>query len=622
MDLKYFPFDSIRPSQEEFIKGVKDALEKKRPLLVHAPTGLGKTAAALAPAFEFAKDNSKTIFFLTSRHTQHAIAIDTLQAIKDKHNIDMHVVDLIGKKGMCLQTAAHSLRSSDFFEYCKKVREDNSCSFYSNTKNSNGLTVDAKVSQSRFKNLLPLHIEEFNRVCESESLCPYEMAVSLAEDAKVIICDYNYIYNERIRQQFFAKAGLKLSDIIVIVDEAHNVPDRLRSILSDNLAKSTIERAIKEIEKIKALKIKKEMTELMDFFENLDTGLKLGDERMLRQEDLIDVFDNESKLEDFIALCEVYSDEVRETEKTSAIGTIGNFLSSWLGPEEGFIRYCSKKHGTQRPLISITYRCMDPQVISRDINEGAHSVIMMSGTFQPTEMYRDVLGFESDVDMLSFDSPFPKENSLNLIVPLTTTKYSRRSQQEFDRIATVCSQMVNTIKGNVAIFFPSYYLRDQIYDTFSTLCKKTCFCEKPEMSKEEKSAFLNRFKSFSSTGAVLLGAISGSFGEGVDLPGDLLQGVIVVGLPLGTPNLETKRTIDYYDIQFSKGWDYGYVMPAFQKTIQGAGRCIRTEKDKGVIIFLDERYAEPQYYKNFPKDWHIKITREYTRRIEEFYSQN
>jgi len=265
------------------------------------------------------------------------------------------------------------------------------------------------------------------------------------------------------------------------------------------------------------------------------------------------------------------------------------------------------------------YRCLDPQIMSRDINESCHSVILMSGTLNPVDMYRDILGFTPETPCLTFDSPFPHENKLNLIVPLTTTKYDRRTKEEFAHMARILAEITNTIKGNCAIFFPSYAIRESVYEFYSSLAKKTCFVEDSEMSKEEKAAFLNRFKAYASTGAVLLAAISGSFGEGIDLPGDLLQGVIIVGLPLSTPTLETKRLIDYYDVKFGKGWEYGYVNPAFQKTIQGAGRCIRTETDTGVIVFLDERYGLPNYYKNFPKDWKMKITKDYVRRINEFY---
>jgi DNA excision repair protein ERCC-2 len=119
----------------------------------------------------------------------------------------------------------------------------------------------------------------------------------------------------------------------------------------------------------------------------------------------------------------------------------------------------------------------------------------------------------------------------------------------------------------------------------------------------------------------LLATISGSFGEGIDLPGDFLKGVIVVGLPLTRPDLESKSLIDYYDKKFGKGWDYGYLYPAFTKAIQSSGRCIRTEKDRGVVVFLDERYAWPRYYNCFPKDWKFITTVLFERNIQNFFEQ-
>ncbi|MBI5398201.1 hypothetical protein HZB03_01935, partial [Candidatus Woesearchaeota archaeon] len=164
-----------------------------------------------------------------------------------------------------------------------------------------------------------------------------------------------------------------------------------------------------------------------------------------------------------------------------------------------------------------------------------------------------------------------------------------------------------------------YYVRNEVYRFFSPLCRKTTFVEDPDMTKEEKSEFLERFKSYEGAGAVLLGAVSGSYGEGIDLPGNLLNCVIIVGLPLLQPTLETKKLIEYYDNKFSKGWDYGYVGPAFSKCIQSAGRCIRSEQDRGVIVFLDERYGWANYIKHFPADWNLKVTMLYMDRIREFY---
>jgi DNA excision repair protein ERCC-2 len=235
-------------------------------------------------------------------------------------------------------------------------------------------------------------------------------------------------------------------------------------------------------------------------------------------------------------------------------------------------------------------------------------------------MYKDILGF-NDVKERVFNSPFPKKNRLGLIVPVTTTKFTRRKEEEFKKIATVCSDIVNLVPGNSLVFFPSYALRDSVYFHFSELCKKEIFIEKPRLSKEEKHSLLEEFKSYKDSGACLMGVTSGSFGEGIDLPGDFLKGVIVVGLPLGRPDLEVKELIDYYDTKFGKGWEYGYIYPAMIKTMQNAGRCIRSEKDKGVVVFLDERYAYPQYYNCFPPDYGVRISKMYKERIKDFFEK-
>ena len=149
------------------------------------------------------------------------------------------------------------------------------------------------------------------------------------------------------------------------------------------------------------------------------------------------------------------------------------------------------------------------------------------------------------------------------------------------------------------------------------------FIEKSDMDKSERIHLLEEFKKYKDVGAVLLAVISGSFSEGIDLPGDFLKCVVVVGLPLSQPDLETKSLIDYYDKKFGKGWEYGYLIPAFNKSLQSAGRCIRSEKDKGVIVFMDKRYLWQNYYKYFPLDWNIKTAKaDYVKIVDEFFRNN
>jgi DNA excision repair protein ERCC-2 len=208
-----------------------------------------------------------------------------------------------------------------------------------------------------------------------------------------------------------------------------------------------------------------------------------------------------------------------------------------------------------------------------------------------------------------------------MIVPETTTKFTERNPKQYQQIALAAARIVNAVPGNSAVFFPSYRFRDDVYAYFEGLCRKTTFIEVPGMNKEEKTELLEKFKLYKDAGAVLLAVAAANYAEGIDLPGDLLKAVVVVGLPLQKPDLETKELIDYYDKKYAKGWDYAYIFPAITKCLQSAGRCIRSETDRGVIVFLDERFAWPKYRKCFPPDSNIIITRLYEEKIANFFRQ-
>ncbi|MEM4245215.1 MAG: helicase C-terminal domain-containing protein, partial [Candidatus Nanoarchaeia archaeon] len=235
-------------------------------------------------------------------------------------------------------------------------------------------------------------------------------------------------------------------------------------------------------------------------------------------------------------------------------------------------------------------------------------------------MYKDLFGIEAE--MKEYRDTFPKHNRLNLIIPKTTTKYTERNNEMYNKIGVVAAKLANAIPGNVAVFFPSYNVLEEVSQFLNEYCEKTSLTEVQGMSKKERQEILEKFKSYKDSGAVLLGCSSGSFGEGIDLPGEYLRAVIVVGLPLSKPDLETKKLIEYYDKKFGKGWDYAYIYPAILKIIQNAGRCIRSRHDKGARIFVDERYTWQKYLSCFPKDWEMKTTDRPITTIEEFFREN
>ncbi len=614
-----FPFKEMRPVQKEMIDTVRDALEGEKNLIAHAPTGLGKTVASLAPALEYALDNNKVIFFLTSRHTQHKIAIDTMREIKEKKGVRFNVVDFIGKRSMCLVPGVDSLNSSEFLEYCRTVsRKDYTCEYYVNARKQGGqATVKAQEAISKAKDM---DLDALMQFCSREKLCPYEISMMLAEKARVVVCDYYYIFNDSIRQMILGKMDRTLSECIVIIDEAHNLPFRIRDLMTSRTTKNVLERAVKEAKKYGYTDIAEELSGISKSVSSLAEGMEENDERRLSMEELTSIVEHHAgDIKRFLEDLEDASDKIREEQKQSFVGSFGMFLSEWIRKEDGFARILSVKEGYEEPNIMISYRCLDPAVVSRDIVNSTHSSILMSGTLIPVEMYKDLLEIDDPIIRI-FPSPFPDENRLNLVVPDVTTKFTHRNERQFQKIARICAEITNNVPGNSAIFFPSYSLRDRINYYLRIESNKSQLVEESGMTQEEKSQFIEKLEGYKDTGIVLLGASSGSFGEGVDFPGDLLKCVIVVGLPLRTPDLETKDTIEYFDRKFAKGWNYGYIFPAFNLTLQNAGRCIRSETDKGIVVFVDERYTWNQYSRCFPEDVNPKVPEDVGKDVLSFFS--
>ncbi len=614
-----FPYDIVRDEQNKLLLLTDASIKNKRNLIVHAPTGLGKTAATLAPALAYAIKHDLTILFLTGRHTQHRIAIQTLKEIKQKYGNSFGSVSIIGKKWMCLQPGVQKVYGRDFIEYCKKLREEKKCDFFTNArKTANKFTDKANILLKNIRDMGPLTTEEVIQQSKYANMCPYEISLGMAATAKVIITDYYYLFNPHINQNFLNRINKDIDKLIVVVDEAHNLPYRLKDLASEYLTTINLSRSIKEAKKFGYDNTVEVLEEIKQLIEKLASGMNPGDEKLVTRQMFESYLDEKHDYDQLSGDLEFVADSIREVNKRSYIGSIANFLEMWKGPEEGFARILSFKRGLREPFISLSYRCLDASVVSKEIINNTHSTILMSGTLLPTSMYKELLGVE-DVQEVVFKDPFPKKNRLNLVVPKTTTKYTARNEAQYKEIAKVLSDVVNKVPGNSAVFFPSYYLRDQVLKHFDPLSEKTVFTEKPGLSKEEKNDLLDNYKSYKDIGAVLLGVASGSFGEGIDLPGDFLKAVIVVGLPLSQPDLETKSLIEYFDKKFSKGWDYGYLYPAFNKTLQNAGRCIRSEKDRGIIIFLDERYVWKNYSRCFPEDWEMHVSSDYNNIISQFF---
>jgi len=260
----YFRHEKARPGQDNLIKDMKFALENNLTGLFEAPTGLGKTDAVLASALDFCQQNKKKLFFVTPKNSQHKIVIDAIKEINEKFNSHFKVVDLVAKGNLCIDPFLYGL-GSEFYELCEKKVKKQACLPY---LNATGKSVSKNNLMTKFlqNTKCVLHNHELRECCIEYEICPYVASIVLAKTADVVVCDVNYIFVQKIRNSLFHQLDIGLEDCVFIFDEAHNLPGRLRTILSDSLSQKQIGYAQKEWEKCP----KKDLYDITDFLESLD----------------------------------------------------------------------------------------------------------------------------------------------------------------------------------------------------------------------------------------------------------------------------------------------------------------------------------------------------------------
>lgn len=603
--MELFPFPEIREKQEEMLNISKEALDKKQNLIVHAPTGLGKTAASVTAALEESRQNNQKVFFLTPRNSQHKIAIETITKINERHDENLISVDLIGKEHLCEADAS------------TRAGQGPDCPRQNETLENHQLTKKArkKLDSVKYQNLTA---EEVKKKCNT--VCPYQIQLHMAEEADLIIGDYFHIFHPGVRDIVLEKADSKLEDSILIVDEAHNLPSRTRSLFSATISTSLISRCITEAERFGFYQEQEHLEQFKSRIERMSRE-KLSQEvyeSEISKKDLITLIDSFHSFEEMIIDLDVIAEEAEEEQEKSHCRSLEESLDRWKGKDEGFVR-CIKRGDEGN--IKIVYECLDPQISTKNPLNSSNSSILMSGTLTPPKMYIDLLGLDEEVtDTVEFSSPFPKENKRELVIPTLTTKYEERDNSMIQKYAWYLAKSLDEIPGNAAAFFPSYRFLRSVENELREKTDRKIFAEERRMDKETKQDLLDRFEKEAEGGnGLLLGVAAGSFGEGIDYPGQILKSAFIIGLPLKKPDLETKALIDFLDKKFGKGWDYGYSYPAMNRAIQAAGRCIRSKEDKGVIVYMDKRYSWSNYRKVFPPDTNLEETRAPWKEIGEFF---
>ena len=600
MDL--FPFPKIRNGQREFLSDVRCVLSEGKNLIAHAPTGIGKTVAVLAPSLEYALQEGKTVIFLTPKQSQHKIAIETLKLIKDYSKVDFCAVDIISKQNMCPRSVSKE-HFAFFNEFCKIEQKTKSCSYFRRH--------DPDIANKIIENVL--HVEELCDLCSKGGVCPHRTALDVGESADIIICDYNYIFS-KISETILPRIGKSLENLVIIVDEAHNLPDRIRSQLSDILTLNDIVDASSEIRNLDRI-LYRHLTDIGRLFDTLIKKVPKNSETNIDRSYIINEIEKilKSRL-DPIGYEEFVDDLRASSIKSQArnIMDVAEFFDGWATKE-----MCSRIFKNDN-FPNLSYKLLDPSALSEEILSNASSVIMMSGTLYPMEMYAEVLGADPRRTLLrEYKSPFPQKNRLILVTEELTTRYAERGKSMYGRIADKISEILKRVNGSAAVFFPSYAFMQSVISRLPAKTKRQILIEQRDMNKEQKNGLYSLLKS---SGGVLFGVQAGSLSEGFDYENNILEVVIVVGVPLGPPTLDVKNLMGYYVNKFGreKGKCYGYVYPAMNRALQAAGRGIRSEKDIGIIVLMDYRFQFRPYTDCFPKDYNVKLTDEVEKLCSEF----
>jgi len=604
-----FRHGQLRKHQSELAQDALGAFENGNILLAEAPTGLGKTDALLGAALTMAEKEDLTVFFLTPKISQHRIGIDVVRGINKKHNKNFSAVDVIGKRHMCIHPALKGTDAESFYSACNAMRKDELCKFCRKAIGySRPETDEANALFSRLKPKLEnaQHAELFEACSESEA-CPFEMMMKMAKEANVIIADYYHVLIPAVRDSFLSKTKKDPAKSIVIIDEAHNLPKRLRDYVSSTLTTGMLKRTDKELEQLGY-----EPFNLSDIL--LDwSSKKIGKEHEVKASanEFVEALGENYNIDDLMEkLLQIGDEYVLKTGGGSALLKTESFMEK-LGMAEGdgHVDVLSKKEGGQ---FSLSRRSLDPSPLSKYINK-FKAAVLASATLSPLDMYADLLGLDkARVISKTYSSPFSKDNRIMVITEGMTTKYTRRVFEEFVKYASMIEKIFERSPGGVVVFFPSFKVMNEI----APLIKGIPYIAQKESSGPAEIAHM--MNSFKKGKRLMLAVQGGSVAEGVDFSNNEIKVVIVAGIALEEMGVEIDAIIEYYGKKFGKGWEYGYIYPAVTKALQSAGRAIRKETDKAAIVFMDERFAWNNYKKLLPDERFI-ITRNPEKYVEVFF---
>lgn len=588
-----FPFKEYRVGQKDIIDFVSQALDDKETVYLEAPTGIGKTISTLYPAVRrFGDHKADLVFYLTSKNSIKRIA--------------MNAMNLFIQSGA--KTKAIEFTAQDAFCFNDKVGHCNpdECPFAKNYYDKLLDTIFDSLHEESF-----FDRQTLTKICMEKKMCPFQFQLDLAMYCDVLVCDYSYVFD------YHDRLGLKQDSLdnkraYLLVDECHNLPDRVRDMYSTEMTKAIFEEAlpycgnkafeflkgdiriaINEIDAIpfdaedpnvlaEGVYIHKELpSQFLTAINAILTDFKdiLKKQPQLVSDQLLEFF---YAVNSFYYLAGLLSDDI-------------------LGP--AFLCYSRIENGELR---SIRIANLDSKPIIKDAVEAFHATCFFSATLSPKEYYIDLLGgdIQNKENILILPSPFPKENRKVFVDMNLSLRYKDR-QLTLEHVYQEIKAAIQSKRGNYFVFCPSFQYLENIKDLFEhdeEGLDIDLFSQERSMREYDREAFLSHFDVENERTTVGLVVLGGVFSEGIDLIGDRLIGAIVISIGLPQIGFERNQLKDYYDRideDEKKGFAYAYSYPGINKVLQASGRVIRSENDKGFMLFIDSRYRQPLYQKLF-----------------------
>lgn len=588
MSLDYFPYEPRR-YQVEVINAVRSAVEEGRYFCLHAPTGFGKTPVVLAALLPIIEEIEGSIIWAVRTGNETDRPIEELKVINERK--PLFGLSFRGKRDMCLLARELNVTSYEGVgTLCRMKR--GKCPYYMNLKR-----LKEVVPPSR-----PLTFSETFKMAKDMGACPYFLQLALLEYSYVISLSYNYILSPL---GWVVRHKVPFRHSILVIDEAHNINKAAMELNSKNITSTTVERAMKELEKHDPddeYGLREKVSTLLDFM----LRVAISEDGIFDPDELLSTtgFTPEDIRDLYSLADEVYRDQMaRGKEPRSYLNSLAEFLVVAMekkGEEGVAYLYSKEKSG-----IKLEVWDMRTREVLASIWKDFHSVVFMSGTLEPIDAFAETAGVE-DYARMSIPSMADPERVRSLIVRGVSTKGEELSEEMVKRYLRVVDAFLS-LPGNLAIFTASYRIQEEVLSGIREIAEergRSLFVERREMPGEEASRMLDEFKSLPRRGkeGLLVAPAGGRFAEGADFPGEELKGVMLLGIPFDRLTTKTKLFVEYNQRIYGKkrGRYLAYVVPALRRASQALGRVIRSEEDEGVFILADERYARPTYFKLLP----------------------